>query len=99
MKFGLNQNQWDEFVRIAIDPLKAQGCQLFVFGSRARGQHHVYSDLDVLIHCSRPLPTGLLFEIKDQLEQSSLPIKVDLVLKEHLSEAYLANIQNDLKAI
>lgn len=55
------------------------GYKSFVFGSRATHAHRPYSDIDLGIIGPAPLPAKQYIELKDALEQSDLPYKVDVV--------------------
>lgn len=74
--------------RILVEPLKQLGCDVWIFGSRATGKHRTYSDLDVLYHAPIALPLNFIGQIQEQLEESNLPIKVDLVALQDLAESY-----------
>lgn len=58
-----------------------------IFGSRAKGSHSTYSDVDLLIECDA-LPSGTLSRIAESLEESSLPYKFDLVDAAKLAPEY-----------
>ena len=58
--------------------------RVFLFGSRARGDHRATSDIDVGILPLEPIPAGVLAGIRESLEESHVPFFVDLV---DLSEA------------
>lgn len=53
--------------------------RVYLFGSAARGTLRRGSDLDVGILPLAPLPVGLLSELREQLEESSLLYRADLV--------------------
>ncbi|MDA8108668.1 MAG: nucleotidyltransferase domain-containing protein [Betaproteobacteria bacterium] len=69
---------------IVLRALAGSGARVFLFGSRARGDAYLASDIDIAVLPSRPLPAGLLADLREQLEESALPQTVDLV---DLSEA------------
>ncbi len=48
VKFGLSQNDFQLIEQLAVDPLKKNGATVWVFGSRARGTHRQFSDLDLM---------------------------------------------------
>lgn len=50
-----------------------------VFGSRATGTAKPFSDLDVVIRSDAAIPLEKLYAIRDDLEESDLPIRVDIV--------------------
>ena len=63
-----------------------------IFGSRAKGTHSTYSDVDLLIECEA-LPPGTLSKIAESLEESSLPYKFDLVDAAKLATEYEHSVQ------
>jgi predicted nucleotidyltransferase len=91
--FGLEPKHWTIVKTIAIAPLEAQSCEVWVFGSRARNDHKTFSDLDLLV-VGNPNPR-LISQIREDLEESLLPIRVDLVLDSELAESYRASVFKD----
>ena len=97
MKFGLSDPELRFVISKLIDPLKKAGAKVWVFGSRARGDHRPFSDLDILFELPTQayLPTGFLSELKEIMEESRFPYKVDLVNVDELAESYVAGVVND----
>lgn len=92
-RFGLASRHWELISQLVIAPLHRHNCNVYVFGSRARGDFRPFSDLDLLVEGSvDPLA---LSEIREDLEESNLPIKVDLVHIDDLAESYRAGILHD----
>ncbi|HNW83402.1 MAG TPA: nucleotidyltransferase domain-containing protein [bacterium] len=54
-------------------------CEVRVFGSRVKGAAKSYSDLDIAIAGKEKIPRKKIHEIKEAFEESSLPIRVDVV--------------------
>lgn len=98
MKFGLSDDQVKVFYDLVVEPLKKNKAQVFVFGSRARGQHHPFSDIDVLYveNESFPLSAEVISQIKEAAEESKLTIKVDLVNRSSLAKSYVESVEKDL---
>jgi predicted nucleotidyltransferase len=65
--------------RIVLSGLRAHPARVFLFGSRARGDHRVASDIDVAVLPLGPIPAGLLARIREELDESQVPFVVDLV--------------------
>ena len=86
--FGLSPTDWSLIETLCIHPLKSRGAAVWIFGSRARGEHRPYSDVDLVFETPAPLPVGLLGKIRENLEESRLPVKVDLVSWPELAESY-----------
>ncbi|CAI3806495.1 nucleotidyltransferase family protein [Rheinheimera sp. MM224] len=55
------------------------GVRVWAFGSRVKGTAKAWSDLDLVLVTKQALPPNQVFKLQDALEESDLPIKVDLV--------------------
>ena len=88
--FGLTDRDWSIIDRLAIRPLKEQGARVWIFGSRACGNPRPYSDIDLLFERepAGSLPAAFLSGIRESLEESRLPVKVDLVDVRNLTKSY-----------
>lgn len=76
-----------------------QSIQIYVFGSRARGDYKTYSDLDLLLEGNPPLDNKQLSQLKDLFEESDLPIKVDIVTPENLLDSFKESVLRDKKIL
>lgn len=87
-----------KFLAIVTGILKAYGLEneTYVFGSRVRGDHKKYSDLDLVLKHKAPLPTQILIKLKDDFEKSHLPISVDFVEWFHISDDFRKRIEQEL---
>lgn len=89
-RFGLIQAHWELVKELLVQPIIEAGGRIWIFGSRARGDYRLFSDLDVLIE--GPITPDLITSIGEQLEESTLPIRVDLAPAAHLADAYRAGV-------
>lgn len=96
-RFGLTAQHEQVLTDILIAPLLKQGASIFVFGSRARGDYRKFSDLDILVE--GVVPESLLSRIRESLEESSLPFRVDIVSLHDLADSYRAGVLRDRVAI
>ncbi len=71
--------------------------EVYVFGSRAKGNARKLSDLDLCI--KQEIDKSTLRKFKDSLEESNLPFKVDVVVWDELSDAFKSHIEKDLSLI
>lgn len=94
MKFGLNEDQYRFILQQVVQPLEKQGARVWCFGSRARGDHNPFSDLDLLVESEQAL-TDVVGSMQEQLEESNFPYKVDLVESRHLAQAYRTSCERD----
>lgn len=97
MKFGLSDIQYEILKRFVIDPLKANKAQVYIFGSRARGQHHPFSDIDLLYVESpnQSIPLSEIAKMTEDVENSNLTIKVGLVNAASLAKSYRESVEQD----
>ena len=94
MKSGLTEEQFQYIQELVIDPLKDKGATVWVFGSRARGDHKKYSDLDIMVE-SREDTSAIVGKIQEDLESGNFPFKVDIVQNKDFAESYRENFEID----
>lgn len=99
MRFGLNDEEWEAFQDLVVNPLKKNGFRSWVFGSRARNTHRKFSDIDILIEpvtaASVLFSNTVISEVREKIENSSFPYKVDFVKVSDLAESYRASVMKD----
>lgn len=95
MKFGLQDSDWQLVQNLVVLALKKKGALVWIYGSRARGDYQTYSDLDILYNMKKPLSLPELGILREALEDSNLPIKVDIAYEADLASGYLKNILKD----
>ncbi|MFN7454596.1 MAG: nucleotidyltransferase family protein [Pseudobdellovibrionaceae bacterium] len=69
--------------------------KVFVFGSRARGDHKKYSDLDLWIESSPGLNAMEIADLYQCFSDSDLAITVDIVTPETCLPEYKAQIESE----
>jgi predicted nucleotidyltransferase len=62
--------------------------EVWAFGSRARRNARPYSDLDLAIITTTPLPLEVQAALKDDFSESDLPYKVDILDWAATSESF-----------
>lgn len=96
MNFGLKPRDYELLKTLLIEPFKKSQARVWIFGSRARGDHKTYSDIDILFDDSQnPIPQSFIYESKSSLEDSNLTVKVDLVNLKDLAESYKESVFRD----
>jgi predicted nucleotidyltransferase len=68
-------------------------CEVRIFGSRYKGDHKSYSDIDIAVVSEELLDIRKLGEIKDAFEESDLPYRADVLDWNAISPAFQATIQ------
>ena len=73
---------------------------VWVFGSRVHGRNlKKFSDLDLVIINDNPLKKLQLFNIKEALSESDLPIMVDVLAWSDIDETFKNIIQKEYEII
>lgn len=98
--FGLSEQQmtflWKCFSGVQPEmPAEKVRSSIWIFGSRARGDFKPYSDIDLLIDPDDDWPNSKILLIKERLEESSFPFKVDLVKISELADTHRASVLQD----
>lgn len=70
-------------------------CSVYLFGSRARNTHQEGADIDLALDCGQKLNLSVLFKIKSDIEDSAIPLFVDLVDLQGASPDLKNEIMND----
>ena len=54
-------------------------CKVYLFGSRARNDYRSGSDIDIALDIGTPINSKKLYIIKEKIEETIIPLNVDLV--------------------
>jgi len=65
---------------------------VYLFGSWAQGKPGVASDIDVAVDPSTPLPAGTLAKLRERLEESHIPYRVEVVDLSQTDHSFRAQI-------
>lgn len=68
---------------------------IYLFGSRARGDHSSTSDIDLAVDAGAPIAFSLLLKILSEIDGSTIPMKVDVVDMNSASEAIKESIKRE----
>jgi predicted nucleotidyltransferase len=64
---------------IVAEALAGRPVTVWLFGSWARGDQAPGSDIDVAVSAREPLPPGVLALLRERLEESTVPYRVEVV--------------------
>lgn len=96
--FGLTPQELELLRSIVVRPLISRGAKVWCFGSRAKGTHSKFSDLDLMVESSEDL-SPLVGEVREAIIESSFPYKVDLVEWRNFANEYKADFEKEKKLI
>lgn len=68
---------------------------VYLFGSRVKGTHKKFSDLDICIKSSQSISRVQLGNIREELEESHLPFVVDLSVYSDLPVSIQKSFDNE----
>jgi uncharacterized protein len=69
--------------------------QIYLFGSRARKDNSPQSDIDIAIDNKNKIDFLILSNIKEEIEESTVPFTVDIVDLNNISEDFKTQILKD----
>ena len=75
------------------------GIEIRAFGSRVRGDAKSYSDLDLAIVATEKLPLTTIFALKEELQESNLPFRVDIIDWNRISDSFKKIIEEQYEII
>jgi len=70
-------------------------CKVYLFGSRARQEHSEGADIDLALDNNKPIDPNIMYKIRDKIEQSTIPLFVDLVDINNANESIKKEIKNE----
>ncbi len=72
------------------------GVKIYLYGSRARGSHREWSDIDLALDGEQEIDSYNLGEARDMLKESRIMYKIQLVDLQAISPEFKEAIQKDL---
>lgn len=73
--------------------------EIFIFGSRVKNNFKKYSDIDILIKGKKEIDFSVLTKVGMELDESDLPIMVDIVDFHNITKSFFEQIQDSLISI
>jgi predicted nucleotidyltransferase len=70
-------------------------CKIYLFGSRARNSHNQGADVDIALDAGAPLELKTIFKIKNEIEETNIPVFVDVIDVYSVSEEMKKQIKKD----
>lgn len=80
---------------IEIIQKKLPNCRIWLFGSRARKSNKPGADIDLALDAGQIIDIHKLFDIKDEIEETSMPLFVDLVDIRNVDSEFLNQIKKE----
>ena len=75
------------------------GHEVLAFGSRVQWTARDYSDLDLAIRSDEPIPSKIISAIKEELSESNLPMRVDVLDMASVDEKFRRIIEEEYAVV
>jgi len=85
----------ERVLEITLQVLGDRDVRVYLFGSSVTGRVRRSSDIDVAIDPLRVLPSALLAELRERLEESEVPYDVDVVDLSTASPEIRASVERE----
>lgn len=85
----------DELKGMVVDFFKDKPVKVYLFGSRARKDARPTSDVDIAVEAIKKIDSSLLSQLKDILEESHIPYRVDVVDFNSANKTMQKSIKNE----
>lgn len=69
----------EDLKSLVLNHLANYKVRVYLFGSYARGEARNTSDVDLAILPLEPISNSVLVELRDKIEESTLPYQIDLI--------------------
>ena len=93
----LEEKYLKQVKEILLKNLKDTNIKVFVFGSRTKQKCRQYSDLDLALKLEdKKIDYTIISNLKYDFEESLIPIKVDILDLNNISDNFKKCIENDL---
>lgn len=70
-------------------------CKVYLFGSRARNEHSSGADVDIALDINKPIGRKKIALIQDKIEETTIPLLVDLIDLHDTSEELKKEIEQE----
>ena len=80
---------------IEIIHKRVPNCKIYLFGSRARGTNQTGADIDLALDSKSIIDMNIFYKIQDDIEETTIPLTIDLVDLFSASEALKNEVKKD----
>jgi predicted nucleotidyltransferase len=93
-KFGLSDTEYKQLNSLVMEPLMRHGAKVWIFGSRARGEHSKFSDVDIMVEATTDV-SNVIGQAREAIIESNFPYKVDIVDLRDFAAEYRSNFERE----
>lgn len=81
--------------KIIVETLHDQSVKVYLFGSWARKEEKRTSDIDIALSADSAIPISKWVELRERIEESPLPYRVDLVDLSKVDQAMKEKVKKE----
>lgn len=81
---------------IALIKKRLPTCTIYLYGSRARGDHSHGSDIDLALDTKHKIDSQIIMHIKEDIEESIIPFFVDIIDLQAVTSEFKNKIVKDM---
>lgn len=91
------QDNTDTYLEILAQIISEQlpDCEIVLYGSRARKDFREGSDIDIAIRCDTKIDPVVLSKLRDDIDDSTVPVLIDVVDYYSVSDQMRSEIDKD----
>lgn len=98
MKFGLEKRHLDFILQVLQKNIPQ--AKFYIFGSRAKGNHKEYSDIDIAVKLEEEtISADILGKILMEFSDSTLPYEVDVIDLNAIDDRFKNLIKDSLREL
>ena len=92
----MKENKYINKIRaVILEHFKHSNAAIYLFGSWERGTQRPSSDVDIAVKCNDPSSGKIIANLRDVLEESTIPYRVDVVDINYASPGLKETIQRE----
>lgn len=99
MQIDIESKYLEHVKNIINSILQDTNLKIYVFGSRVTGKAKQYSDLDIALKANSEIDSDKITKIKFELEETTIPYKIDVIDLNVISDTFKKCIEKDLVEI
>ena len=89
-----SQKTLEQIKDLVLSSMASQDVQIYLFGSWARGEQKQSSDVDIAIESKENIASSIC-SLREKLEESSIPYRIDLVDMQFAGKVLLQKIHQE----
>ncbi len=95
MSTNVQKHYLDQLRQLLLQHTKDSDIKILLFGSHAKGTSRRFSDIDIALLATTPLPLHFISNLNEVIEKSNIPYTVDLIDLSECNNEFRQKILNE----